>query len=96
MRSDVDDCRLVHTIPRGAAREIRAQLTILSGRVYADLRLFVVSQETGNLIPTRKGVTIPVAELPELRKAVEALIETTQAMDAKSAEPAVGVADAEG
>jgi Transcriptional Coactivator p15 (PC4) len=93
VRSDID-CRVVYTIARRATREIRAQISTLGGKHFADLRLFVVSQETGELIPTRKGVTVPVSDLSELRRAVEALTEAAEAMGAEPGRPAMELSDA--
>jgi hypothetical protein len=67
--------QVVHVIRKGPKLEIQVSRSTYRGRAFADLRLFVVN-EVGALVPTRKGVTVPLEQLGELELAVRRLRET--------------------
>jgi hypothetical protein len=69
---ELEDGRVVASVPLSAGREVRLRLVELWNGPYLDLRLFYANGE-GECFPTKKGVTIPVSSLPRLRSALEAL-----------------------
>lgn len=89
------DADLIATIVKNAREEIRARVGEYRGHRFADLRIFVDAPgERAPLgrVPTKKGVAIPIAALPEviaaLRKAqaIEAARQRSPAnQDAKPA-----------
>lgn len=66
--------KLVYTFRKNANEEVRASIRKFKDRVYVDLRVWV-EKESGHaeLSPTKKGLTLSVYVLPELKKAVLAL-----------------------
>ena len=53
--------------------ELRAEIRRWKGRAYADVRVYACSRPEEEKWPTGKGFLVPVAQLPELRRAVEEL-----------------------
>ena len=62
----------VYSFRKNTREEVRASFSTFKGADYVDLRVFTTSPE-GELVPTRKGLTVSRAMLPELEKAVAAL-----------------------
>lgn len=60
--------------PTGAKSETRVSLDTYGGRTFANLRDWYQSRD-GTWKPTRRGVTINVADLPALAEAVSRAIE---------------------
>jgi hypothetical protein len=65
---------LLATIPMGAKAEVRVCLIPYRGRVRLDLRTWCDFGSGDAIVrgPTRKGVSIPVSDLPPLLAAVRA------------------------
>lgn len=59
-------------IEKARTVDVRVSLSEYNGRTYLDVRQFVVVDATGDRVPTRKGVTLPVGKISELRAALEA------------------------
>lgn len=57
---------------KNSVEEVRAQITNYKGHDLIDLRVFVI-KENSDGIATRKGLTLNVDLLPELKRAVLAL-----------------------
>lgn len=53
--------------------ELRATLTSFKGRRFCHLREYVAARESGDMIPTQKGIALPIEDLCELEAAVAAL-----------------------
>lgn len=66
-----DTERTVYTFPKSATQQVRARLTSWKGREYADLRVFAESE--GEYVPTKKGLSVRVEDIPKLVDAVAAL-----------------------
>ena len=64
----------VASFQKNSGEEVRAQLTNYKGYDLIDLRVFAIKQD-GEAIATRKGLTLNVDLLPELKKAILALEE---------------------
>jgi Transcriptional Coactivator p15 (PC4) len=75
--------RTVYRFEKNTREQVRATLTEFGGHPVADLRVWVGASD-GEPQATRKGLTLRVEQLPELIKAVEALI---QAEAGKEASP---------
>ena len=58
--------QVVFEIPRGKHERIRISRGEFKDKVYLDIRLFFTDPKTGELKPTKKGITIPQAFLPQL------------------------------
>ena len=63
--------KTVYTIERNDGQEVRITLREYKGNQYVDIRMFFQPKEGGDMIPTKKGITIPVGQLGELRKALK-------------------------
>jgi len=73
LRDAGDNEGVVATIPAGNGRAIQFAITKWQGTTKADLRLHFTKGGTEELLPTRKGVRLNLALLPELERALEAL-----------------------
>ena len=58
-------------IERGKTVDMRVRFMNWHGKDYCDIRTFVTSGATGDRVPTRKGIAVPVGLLPELIEALE-------------------------
>ena len=67
----MDEQTLVGIIEKGRTVDVRARITTYRGRGYLDIRVFIVEDATGKRVPTKKGVAISVAKIPDLRSLVE-------------------------
>jgi hypothetical protein len=65
------DEQLVGILEKGKTRDLRAQLMTYHGHKYLDLRTFVVTDASDERSPTKKGVTVPIDKIPELRELLE-------------------------
>lgn len=64
--------RVVYAWAKNRREEVRATLSTYQGYRLADLRVWAVTDDGD--VPTRKGLSIRVEDLPELAAAVEALV----------------------
>ncbi len=62
----------VATIVKNQTQDIRIRLCEFHDRPFVDVRLFVVADATGDRVPTRKGMAVPPALLPEVIDALRA------------------------
>jgi hypothetical protein len=71
--------RLVHEFDCGHGT-IRTTLNVFSGRVFFDCRLWVEprDQPGAALIPTKRGLSLPLEFLPEVGEALEAIGEAVK------------------
>jgi hypothetical protein len=69
---DNHDRQVVYVIRKGPRVEIRVSRSTFKGKDFLDLRTFVANR-AGELVPTRKGVTVPLELLGELELAVRSL-----------------------
>jgi transcriptional coactivator p15 (PC4) len=70
--------RCVYSWPKNHSEEVRATIGTFRGHRIASLRVYVANEDD-ELFPTKKGLSLRVADLPRLREAVDALIEAEQA-----------------
>lgn len=64
---------VVASFSKNSSEEVRAQLTSYRGYDLIDLRVWALRGEGLEGIATRKGLTLSIELLPELKKAVVAL-----------------------
>ena len=65
------DVQVVHYFPKNAEEEVRFSLREYKDRQYLDLRLWFQPARGGELRPTKKGLTLAVDFLPELKKGLD-------------------------
>jgi len=75
--------QVVHVIRKGPKLEIRVSLSKFKGRTFGDLRLFLPNQ-AGEVVPTPKGVTVPVELFAELEMAVRKLRQAVEGAPASA------------
>jgi hypothetical protein len=75
--TQLEDEVLVHSFQKNARGEYRARLFTYENHRLCDVRLFAANRD-GDYLPTRKGVTVRVAQLPDLAEAVQALQEEVE------------------
>lgn len=66
---------VVYSFPKNSREEIRATLSEFGGRLRADLRIWAADDEGDGDHPTRKGISVPVEDLPKLLTAVQAMVD---------------------
>ena len=64
--------KIIATIPKSDIEEVRILLGEYTGKQRIDIRTWFKNQ-AGVLMPTKKGVSIPVEKWPELKKALKDL-----------------------
>ena len=66
----------IFTFRKNATEEVRASIRKFEGRAYVDLRVWV-ERDNGHaeFSPTKKGLTLSVFVLPQLKEAILALEE---------------------
>lgn len=65
--------KLIASFPKNSLEEIRAQIINYKGYDLIDLRVWVDAKDGSGKVATRKGLTLSIELLPELKKAVLAL-----------------------
>lgn len=63
--------RVVATFAKNASEEVRVALTEFKGNALVDVRVYVSYKTTGQIGPTKKGITLRVELLPELIGALQ-------------------------
>lgn len=59
---------LVHSFQKNESEEIRISLREYKSRHYLDLRLFFQPQNQREMVPSKKGITVSIEFLPELKR----------------------------
>jgi len=65
--------QVVHRFPRRQDEEVYVTLREFKNRHYLDVRIFFQPKDGGEMRATRKGLTLEVELLPELKKGILAL-----------------------
>jgi hypothetical protein len=67
--------QVLHEFELGRRGTVRTTLETFKGKKYASVRLWVEPREQpgADLIPTSKGLTVPLEFVPELQEAIAAL-----------------------
>jgi len=61
---------VIYSFPKNETEEVRLSLREYKERVYLDQRIWFLAKE-GEYHPTKKGFTLSLEYLPELRKGLE-------------------------
>ena len=69
---------LIGSIGKGRKHCLRVQLCEFRGNVQLDVRTYIVSTPKIGLSPTQKGITLPLAKIPELRELLDQAEATAQ------------------
>lgn len=64
--------QLLYEFERNQDDAVRFSLREYKARKYLDLRIFYHPKEGEEMLPTKKGITIALELLPELRKGIQA------------------------
>lgn len=67
----MDKAHVVHSFQKNPEEEVRLALREYKDRQYLDLRLWFQPSHGGDYLPTKKGLTLSVEFLPELKKGLE-------------------------
>ena len=63
--------RIIYSFPKNEEEEVRFTLRSYKDRQYLDLRLWFQPSSGGDLRPTKKGLTLGLEYLVELKKGIE-------------------------
>ena len=67
----MEKAEVVHAFPKSPEEEIRFTLRQYKDRHYVDVRLWFQPSNGGDYHPTKKGITVSLEYLAELRKGFE-------------------------
>jgi len=67
----VEKVQVIHSFQKNPEEEVRFSVREYKERQYLDLRLWFLSQNDGEYRPTKKGITLALEHLPELKKGIE-------------------------
>lgn len=70
--------KIVARFEKNSKEEVRAVLTEFRGHRVADLRIYFRPDKGGEMIPSKKGLSLTLDLLPELKQAVLALEEAVK------------------
>ena len=74
----MDEGRIVYRFQKNPEEEVRFTVKGYKERQYLDLRLWFQTSEKGEYFPTRKGLTLSLDYLSELKKGFERVQKTAQ------------------
>lgn len=80
------DKQVVYEFQRNENERIRATVSDYKNKLYVDFRVFFSDVQTGESKPTKKGLTLPYALLPQLKNAVTACERTLSRISSMSDE----------
>ena len=63
--------RIIHTFRKGPKEEVRLAVRDYKERRYLDVRLWYQPSQGGEYLPTKKGITLGIEFIPELRRGLE-------------------------
>ena len=76
--------QVVHEFMKNAADKVRAEFSHFKGRDLFSFRIYFQSDdESGEWIPTKRGITVQTELIPELKKALDKAHEQWQAKTSK-------------
>ena len=67
----MQEVHVIHTFHKNPDEEVRLSLKQFKDRRYLDLRLWYQPSSGGEYLPTKKGLTLSVEFLPELKRGIE-------------------------
>ncbi|MBM4284689.1 MAG: hypothetical protein FJ128_05510 [Deltaproteobacteria bacterium] len=69
--------KLIHEMPKNSRELVRFTLSTFKGKHYLDVRTFITPENGGEMLPTKKGLTLAVELYPTFK---QALAETERVM----------------
>jgi Transcriptional Coactivator p15 (PC4) len=72
-----DGMNVVHTFVKNSFDEVWTYLQPFRGKQFAHVRIFT-SGDNDEMLPTKKGITVSLNDLPKLAEAVAALIRAAE------------------
>jgi len=63
--------QIVHSMKRTENEEVRVSIRSFKDKVYLDLRIFFKSAQSGEWIPSKKGLTLSTELISSLREGLE-------------------------
>ena len=72
-----DDMTVVHTFVKNSFDEVWTYLQPYQGKLRAHVRIFKTGDDD-NMIPTKKGISVGLKDLPKLVEAVTALVDAAK------------------
>ena len=76
--------RVIYTIHKGPKEEVRLTLRQYKERSYLDIRLWFQPPDGGEYHPTKKGITLGVEFVPELKRSLDRVGRGNQEMPGHS------------
>jgi hypothetical protein len=76
----MEEDRVVHTIQKNQEEEFRLSLHSYKDRQYLDLRVWFLPATGNEYRPSKKGITLSVEYLPELKKGVQRALDAISEM----------------
>jgi len=67
----MDQDRIIYAFPKNPEEEVRLTLRTYKDRQYLDLRLWFQPSSGGEMHPTKKGLTLGLEFLPEIKRGIE-------------------------
>ncbi len=65
------ESHVIYEFPRSKDEKIQFTLSKYRGKRYVDLRLWFKGKESGEFYPTKKGISIALDQMGQIRKGVE-------------------------
>ena len=72
------ETQLVHSFARNQEERIQIILRKYKDKYYVDLRVWFQTEEDSTLRPTKRGISLALEQLPELRKGMERLLKAAE------------------
>jgi len=72
------ESRLIYAFPRGQDEEVQIAVRKYKSRYYMDLRVWFKAKGEDALYPSKKGISIALDQLPELRKGMDRLSKASE------------------
>ena len=71
---DQGETHLIHSFSKNNEETVQLALRKYKGKQYIDLRVWFQPEGASNLIPSKKGISLYLEHLPELKKGMERLL----------------------
>ena len=62
--------QVLHSFSRGERESVRVEFKEYKGKFYVDMRVYFQPEGAEEMLPTKKGLTIPLENLNDLKKAI--------------------------
>ena len=73
-QKDQGETHLIHSFPKSEAEKIQIAIRKYKGKHYIDLRVWFQTEENATFFPSKRGISLSLDLLPELRKGMERLL----------------------